>query len=206
MFSKYVRNGDFFEAKVGSTASKVWKHLKFMAPMIREGMGWCIGNGTMINIWEDRWFAKVISGETPNQLLQIPQGCTTTKVAEYIDDVARQWNGDLLRQDFNQENKILRIRIPMVPSEDKRIWVPDKHGHYTVKSAYRLLQQTTGREETNGLLEEWWTNEEEKSNFFKKLWKLRVPAKLRFWVWQAVNNVLPTADVLGNHHVQVNNR
>ena len=62
-------------------------------------------------------------------------------VLALIDQDTRRWRKDILDRiflGFEVEN-ILSIPIPHYPQEDQLIWVGNKKGIFTVKSAYFLL-------------------------------------------------------------------
>lgn len=42
------------------------------------------------------------------------------------------------------------------------------------------------------------------SGFWRKLWNLKIPPKVKNFLWRAVNNCLPTKDLLRVKQVQVN--
>ena len=82
--------------------------------------------------------------------------------------------------------------------EDKLVWKVNKSHDFSVKSAYqvvlRLAQQQSG-ESSNG-----WSNEK----IWKHIWTLKVPPKVRNFLWQACSNILPTRENLQRRKVAVN--
>ncbi|XP_062099964.1 uncharacterized protein LOC133805803 [Humulus lupulus] len=69
----------------------------------------------------------------------------------------------------------------------------DRLGHYTVKSAHSLIQK---REITEVA--------EEVSVYWKRLWKLSIPPKVKSFLWQASTNCLPTKCNLQLKGISVN--
>ncbi|KAF9625939.1 hypothetical protein IFM89_027807 [Coptis chinensis] len=67
--------------------------------------------------------------------------------------------------------------------EDTTFWWPNKFGEYDVKSAYNLMHN-------------YCVPSREKLHLFTKIWKLNLPQKIRFFMWQFTHQLLPTADLL----------
>ncbi|KAB2601993.1 hypothetical protein D8674_002998 [Pyrus ussuriensis x Pyrus communis] len=76
--------------------------------------------------------------------------------------------------------------------KDRLIWDMSKNGSYSVKSGYRWLQERSmarrdlRRPSVRGVPKAFW----------KGIWKLEVPPKLRHFLWLTVHNCLPTRDAL----------
>uniref|UniRef100_A0A803P0Y7 Reverse transcriptase domain-containing protein n=1 Tax=Cannabis sativa TaxID=3483 RepID=A0A803P0Y7_CANSA len=73
------------------------------------------------------------------------------------------------------------------PGEDVLTWLKDSSGIYTVRSAYKLLQQLSGDFNLDVLAED---------KFWKKLWQLKTPPKMKNLVWRAAKGCLPTMSQL----------
>ena len=58
------------------------------------------------------------------------------------------------------------------------LWEHDPNGHYSTRSAYKLLQ---------GDLED-----ENQDGAFQDLWKLKIPAKASIFAWRLIRDRLPT--------------
>uniref|UniRef100_A0A803NL91 Reverse transcriptase zinc-binding domain-containing protein n=1 Tax=Cannabis sativa TaxID=3483 RepID=A0A803NL91_CANSA len=72
----------------------------------------------------------------------------------------------------------------------KNPWLPS---HYSVKSVYKSLQEDNGERHTN-----------ESSGFWRKIWNLKVPPKVKNLLWRVAAGCLPTKSHLQTKHVQVN--
>lgn len=95
---------------------------------------------------------------------------------------------------FNDRDANLILSIPLGDEiEDNWYWRHEKMGTYSVKSAYAVLQNAK-----RGI-------QEDNSGFWRKLWNLKIPPKVKNFLWRAVNNCLPTKDMLRAKQVRVNN-
>lgn len=74
--------------------------------------------------------------------------------------------------------------IPLSSSSqvDTLIWPFTLSGQYTVKSGYRFLQDNAENSQAPA----------QDSAFWKKIWSLEVPSKLKNFVWHACKEALPT--------------
>lgn len=89
----------------------------------------------------------------------------------------------------------LHIPIGNIEGDDKLIWHYSSNGEYNVKSGYFL---TLGNGETN--------SQGVQCGFTKglrKLWKLKIPNKIKIHVWRILFNALPCRQNLLHRGVQM---
>ena len=93
------------------------------------------GNGRLIHIWDDKWLPnpstyKVISPSRP--LVDFPM------VSSLIDLVTGWWKVEAVRALFLPFEADMILKIPQSHNlpEDKLIWIGNKRGVFTVRSAY----------------------------------------------------------------------
>ena len=188
--SKYFPNGDVLNAKLGSLPSYSWRSIHGSLEVIRRGSRWRVGNGKLIHIWEDRWLPtpstyKVIS--PPNNNPDFPM------IFALIDPLTKWWNVSLVRAMFLpfEVDSILRIPLSYSMPEDKLIWLGNKRGEFTVKSAYHiafnLLEPKKGGK---------CSSRDPYKSLWKRLWRLNLPAKVKVFAWRACINGLPTMDAI----------
>jgi hypothetical protein len=108
-----------------------------------------------------------------------------------------KWNSELIEQVFLPYDSTTILQIPVCThnNDDFWSWNFEKSGRFTVRSAYRMIIQTNKRREdwleeragssNNAAVEKSWNT----------LWKTKVPAKLRTFLWRLTKNLLPTEDV-----------
>uniref|UniRef100_A0A2N9ED89 Reverse transcriptase zinc-binding domain-containing protein n=1 Tax=Fagus sylvatica TaxID=28930 RepID=A0A2N9ED89_FAGSY len=105
-------------------------------------------------------------------------------VSSLIDSNSHCWKQELLEQLFDSTTKeaINKITIPLRPRNDKIVWLLEKNGLFSVKSAYNLCQNLPN---TNQNAVEW-----------SKIWKLKAHERSKMFLWRIAANVLPTKDLL----------
>ena len=123
-------------------------------------------------------------------------------VASLIDHQKGEWNLEALQRTLMAKDveSTLSIALSSTLPDDSIIWVLTSSGKFTVKSTYRLaLDERAGN------------NAEESSNstrmkeFWKFIWRLNVPNKIRNFTWCACQNILPIKDNLFQRRITADN-
>lgn len=108
-----------------------------------------------------------------------------------------QWNEELIRHTFIPVDAAAILCTPArAQLDDVWAWEPEKHGVYSVRSAYRLLDtvriRNTATQDAGGLGDTCW----------QKLWKLKVPLKIKVFWWRVIHEFLPARQVLHWKHIE----
>lgn len=105
----------------------------------------------------------------------------------------KEWDVDLVHDMFNSRDANLILTIPIRSSQaDTWYWRKEKMGHYSVKSAYAALIEQRGSQVSSA-----------NSGFWRKLWNLKIPLKIKHFLWRASSDVLPTKEQLRAKRVEV---
>ncbi|MBA0819031.1 hypothetical protein Gohar_027881 [Gossypium harknessii] len=80
---------------------------------------------------------------------------------------------------------ILSIPLAERPHEDFQVWSAEASGEFTVRSSYKLLQNTTYDPRAYALQFDY-------KDFYRKLWLLDLPSKIKITVWKISWNFLAT--------------
>lgn len=83
----------------------------------------------------------------------------------------------------------MQIPISQSDSRDQLVWQLEKHGNYTVKSAYKLTQL---HQESKISKAETSCAAAKRTSMWKKVWKLSVKPKVRHFLWKCLNGWLAT--------------
>ena len=165
--------------------------------MIREGMVWRIGNGHSVRIREDKWLPVKANRLVISPLPRVAPGA---KVSSLIDSDLRGWNSPLVNQIFLPHEASVICDMPLSTRLPPNciIWSLTPSGMFTTKSAYNVLvtRNATNHASTS--------SPERQRQFWRNLWQLRVPNKLKHFAWRACNKALPTLSNLVRRHIATN--
>lgn len=153
--------------------------------VIRDGVKWQVGNGQHINIWKDKWTNNPTTFRifSPQRILPMEE-----KVSALIDVESGAWKTNMIREVFleHEADSILSIPLSTTLLADRLVWIANANGKFNVKSAYHLARNggrsdDGERSDPSGM-----------HRFWQRLWKAKVPNKVRNFGWRACQNILPT--------------
>ncbi|KAK3222224.1 hypothetical protein Dsin_009249 [Dipteronia sinensis] len=180
------------EASCGSSASFLWRSFVLGKELLEACSRLRIGNGCSVSINSDRWIPRpstfkvnsppVLSNDAKVYELKLPIG---------------GWNVDHVRQSLSANEAALILSIPSSYSmhADSLMWHYDNLGSFSAMSAYHLGCELLSNPSPSGLSssEAWW----------KFLWCLKIPSKIKLFVLRACNDWLPSMVNLGRRKVHV---
>ena len=179
--ARYFPHGSFLNATIGNNPSYIWRSVLESQAIIKQGIGCRVGNGNSINILEDPWLPVETDAHvhTRNPALQ------GQFVTSLISLDSNSWDTDLVMDIFDSRDANIILSIPLNNEvNDSWYWRREKMGNYSVKSAYLLTQEAKNE---NGIAAN--------SGFWRKLWNLKIPPKVKNFLWRACTNSLPTKDM-----------
>jgi ribonuclease HI len=118
-------------------------------------------------------------------------------VSDFIDQTTASWDLQKLQRYFLPMDIEVITSIPLSTRrlEDCWAWHFEKKGIFSVRSAYRMIQNTKRVREA-------WLEERASSSDHKReegawtsLWKIKVPSKIRVFLWRLAKQSIPTGDV-----------
>uniref|UniRef100_A0A2N9IDR3 Reverse transcriptase domain-containing protein n=1 Tax=Fagus sylvatica TaxID=28930 RepID=A0A2N9IDR3_FAGSY len=182
--AKYLKGQSFWNIKLSSSASWVWKSVLSSRELLSKGICWKIGDGRGLEAWDNPWIPS-LEGFKPSPKSQ--EARHPLWVSELIINNPPRWDLDKLKNFFddNTIRAIQEIHLSQIPQQNKMCWAPSSSGKFTAKSAYWLDQKP--RFENNGPLTsvEW-----------KSLWKLKIHDRLKLMLWKMAWGMLPTMAAL----------
>ncbi|KAL5551374.1 hypothetical protein UlMin_001550 [Ulmus minor] len=190
----YFHKSTFLQVKVNSSSSFMWRSILWGRELYNQGLRCKIGSGQNTYIYHDRWLprAGVFKVSSPRVLGKFD------KVSSLIT-ASGSWDSSLIRESFHEDEAeaILSLPLPRRTTSDSLLWHYDKSGHYTVRSGYWLANQCRSVPSSSTIsLNSWWN----------RFWKLRVPSKIRVFIWKAFYNWIPSSTNLANHGVPTQKR
>ena len=181
--AKYFPSVDFLNSQLGNNISYTWKSIWAAKGILAEGLCWKVGRGTKISISRDYWIPVLPRDRLP----VLSSNLNDSKVAELIDSSSRTWKQELIEYTFPEvvAEKILSIPLAEKPHDDFQVRSAEASGEFTVRSAYQLLQNTENNPRAYALGDDY-------KDFYRKLWLLDLPSKIKITVWKISWNFLAT--------------
>ena len=182
---RYYPNGNLDDTVFSGGASATWKGVEHGLQLLKTGLVWRVGNGNSIRIWRDRWIPRNGSGRPVT-----PQGrCRLRRVSELLDNHGA-WRMDVVRDTFFpvDAEEIVKIRTSPRMGDDLLAWGPERNGHFSVRSAYRLALEDHLRSSSVAASRA----PDGRRAVWAFIWRCPAPPKVRTFTWRLITDCLPT--------------
>lgn len=133
---RYFKNTNILHAPSQRKASFVFRSILQGRDLVKKGLRFMVGDGTMISAWNDPWLPL-----HPPRPPQAKQNIVEHhQVANWIHESGIGWNETRIRELVVEEdaNIIMAIKLCRTAATDILGWHYSKDGIYSVKSAYWL--------------------------------------------------------------------
>lgn len=192
----YFPNDDFLCARKGGRASWAWSSLLEGRNLLLKGLCWQVGDGASIDIWKDAWIPGIKGGRLTGRPLDTD--CNASLVKDLIVDGS--WFLDEILQWISPADTEAILVIPISGSgrSDRLMWSPNKNGKYYVSSGYAVAFSDKDSVCTVATCSSTVPN-----NLWKALWNLKVPPKVKNFLWKACNAAVPTNGALFRRRCKV---
>ncbi|KAA3453480.1 reverse transcriptase [Gossypium australe] len=179
--AKYYSNSDFLNSRLGNSCSYVWRSIWATKDILQRGLIWRVGTGQDISISEDAWIPNYSNGRLLSRFVNLQCG----NVAELINSSKREWDKGLILNTFSVDvaDLILRIPLSQYPHVDRVAWRGEPSGEFSVRSSYKLLQSVDPTA---------YAIQSNYSDFYRKLWRIDLPTKIKIFIWKSSWNYLAT--------------
>jgi hypothetical protein len=193
---RLLPDGDFLDAHVGMSPSRIRRAVCDGKDVLKQGLIKRIGAGGGTSVWNSNWIPRDGFLRPVTCLMDDPPQL----VSDLIDVHNAAWDEEKLNQFFLPMDKELIKNIPLTTRRQADFWAwhYERSGVFSVRSAYMMLVDTRERRTD-------WLDEREGSSSKKReekewsaIWKVKVPSKIRVFLWRLARKSLPTTDVL--HH------
>ncbi|XP_027099102.2 uncharacterized protein [Coffea arabica] len=196
LMSKVIRGNNLKDHKSldnhpPNSASWAWKSIHSAWELLEGGLWKRVGDGTQINIWEDRWVIGSAIGRTSTTC---PPNCHLHTVSQLISE--GRWNEEILQQVFNREERehIASIPLSVFKRQDRYFWNFAKSGIYTVKTGYARAMQASSTVNSRQKLKGETSREIRKHSVWKQLWNLNLKHKIKHFIWKCLQNGIAVND------------
>ena len=111
-----------------------------------------------------------------------------TWVANLFDDNLGEWNTRIIDEQFLpfEARSIKSIPLCISSQQDYLHWLLERNGSYSMKSGYKLLCVDSSRGKASS------SNSAANMVFWFGIWKLKMPRKVKHFLWRPCTNSLPT--------------
>ncbi|XP_013634222.1 PREDICTED: uncharacterized protein LOC106339898 [Brassica oleracea var. oleracea] len=201
--SRYFPNSNFLKAKIGDKPSYAWRSLLFGRELLIKDLQKRVGDGNSINVWTDRW----IEDEADGYGIRAPwiKNCTfnvNLRARDLIDFQNRRWNVQALEEVLVPSDiQIIIKNQPVTSKEDFWSWKLNKSGAYSVKSGYWLAFREKSKE-----LRSWVEALPSINSLKAQVWKVQAGPKIKIFVWKALSQALPVAELLSERGMKCDER
>ncbi|CAB4283736.1 unnamed protein product [Prunus armeniaca] len=170
--------------------------------ILLAGLRWRVGNGESIQVSEDPWIPTPHTFKTSSRHPDLP-----LTVADLIDSELKIWRCDLISRLFypNEARLITSMPISRWGCPDRLMWHFHKQGVYTVRSGYDLALYLKRNGELGVKGDGEGSRQSNQAAIWKGIWRLRIPPKIRTFVWKACRNALVVRHHLKKRRVPVDN-
>ncbi|XP_019185981.1 PREDICTED: uncharacterized protein LOC109180726 [Ipomoea nil] len=136
--ARYFPTCSYFDAKLGSNPSYIWRGLMEVQDLLRGGSRRHIGDGKTTRIGIDPWLPD---SATLFVLTGLNETIAVAPVSSLFVVNRTEWDCECLGDIFEQRDVRLIMSIPLSKRlpPDSWFWAAETKGKYTVKSAYRML-------------------------------------------------------------------
>lgn len=132
---RYYHDSDFLNATRRKHSSHTWRAILAGREVLQKGLVRRIGDGNDTRIWHDRWLPGHFNGKPITMPVQ-PQ---VSLVADLLTP-SGCWNAGLIKQLFVAVDAHAILSTPVSGvGDDAWAWELERHGLYSVRSAYRRL-------------------------------------------------------------------
>ena len=186
--AKYFPHSSIFEAKLAS-GSFAWKSILFARRLVEKEARWRVGDGKSIRIFHDSWLPNSSDGKVASPQNSLALDST---VDTLIDAQTGWWNTHLIDLCFYPPEVALIKSLPLctVSQPDILIWPKENSGTYLVKSGYKSLMEVDTFDTIRPPILA------TQKSFWKIIWKLKVPGKVKHFLWRSCTNFLPSKENL----------
>jgi hypothetical protein len=184
--ARYYPRGCLVDTAFPSNSSQTWQSIQYGLDLLKKGIIWRIGRGSQVRIWRDPWIPHDYSFKVTSRKGR----CRLKWVSELLDSAGADWDYNKIVGIFNLADveAILKINLPVRPSEDFLAWAMEKSGLFSVRSAYNLALNLEN-------LEKSWASSRAPNGerkLWKNVWNGNVPPKVNVFTWKLCKDALPT--------------
>ncbi|XP_057425990.1 uncharacterized protein LOC130719383 [Lotus japonicus] len=193
----YFPRASIFRAKKGYRPSYAWSSILRASWVLEEGGLWCVGSGSSIRAWEDRWVPN--SGPLVYRE-NVASDLGVTRVAHLLLQDGSGWNRELVEHLCWPPTAaaILSIPISIQNHDDAFFWPATVDGNYSTKSGYKFIRDRLSNGDPGA--SSWQSLDH---GAWNKLWKVDAAPRCRETSWRACLELLPVRAELSRRGMEL---
>jgi hypothetical protein len=175
--------------------SAIWKAVSKSFFVVEDLLAWNIGNGQALRVGEDPWFGSARRHILSGELITSLQDIVITYLSQLVvQDRIHPWNQSWVDAESLAISVVERVelrsyyraliqsKIHIRDRDDCLVWEGAPNGLYTPKDGFISLSHFMNPRDLVG----WW----------KSISKINCPLKHRLFMWNVLENTIPTWDFL----------
>ena len=192
--ARYFPRCNFPKAVDSPNSSFVWKSITAAQLVLKSGSCLRVGDGVSIRVVTDNW---IPNHPTKKILFHPVKEEWEWRVSNLMDPESSCWNKEVIMAKFHRDDVEAILCIPFM---DSVMWLHTTNGMYLVKSGYhvatQVLRDADYVESSRG---------PSGNKVWAKLWKFKVPNKIKVFSWRVCQNIRPTRDNLVQRKIILDN-
>ncbi|KAM6589756.1 hypothetical protein CsatA_012361 [Cannabis sativa] len=188
---KYFPTLSILEAKDRPGSSHLWSSLVWGLELLQSGMRKGVGDGQSVHAFRDPWLPR------PRSFRPISPAPSDDVMVSDLIGANGVWDITLLSNYFLRMDMDVILGIPLGDGRcaDWWCWHYSPNGCYTVKSGYALALDLV-RDRNGG-------SSVDQAHWWNGMWNLRVPQKVKIFLWRMYHRALPTNSQLIKRKIPV---
>ncbi|KAJ4788737.1 RNA-directed DNA polymerase (reverse transcriptase)-related family protein [Rhynchospora pubera] len=176
--SKYCPQVGFWNAKVGSHSSKMWRNIIQRRDFFKNQVKWYIGDASGVKAIGQPWF----TGWEQQGL--VSQRNMKKVVCDLYDFNVGSWKMEELNAIYNPSQVLQILNSQIVPRrvggvKDLMVWQPSKKGKYSVKEGYQYMLHHRGVHGSTAT-----------SEFWVVIQRWNIVPKVKIFLWRLISKAL----------------
>ncbi|XP_050207258.1 uncharacterized protein LOC126656694 [Mercurialis annua] len=183
---RYFPHKHILQATLGHNPSWGWRSLIFGFKLLKPGLIWQIHSGSNLHPLSNPWVPD-IPDSIPVLQPGVSAAAVPTTISGLLSHNSSTWNASLIQSLFIPTHATIILSLPLsyTVQPERLIWQYHLSGNYSSKSGY--FQATKSQHSSTSPLD----TDYSKSDW-QNLWLLKVYPRIKFFLWRAIHDVLPT--------------
>lgn len=188
---RYFPHDHVLKATKGQGSSFIWQGIWTAKEELKNGFRWVLGNVNDIVATQDPWLRNKANFKVEQNQLYVGR---TKNVSSLILPGEKRWNIELIQRNFLKEDadEIVKVPVPQRMMTDRVVWANSTNCLYTAKHAYHFWYDSHFGSTTVPHCTGW-----------KNIWHLKLPPKVKVFVWRFFRNAVPVRRRLSSKGVRV---